>query len=78
MLIHMPNNIGDIFLSPGDIKYVDQPDANGNCDGIINTNDRVYMGYPEDPEIVYGFGPSMKYKNWDFSFFFQGQLALLF
>lgn len=57
---------------PGDIKYVDQPDANGNCDGIINTNDRVYMGYPEDPEIVYGFGPSMKYKNWDFSFFFQG------
>lgn len=56
----------------GDIKYVDQPDANGNCDGIINTNDRVYMGYPEDPEIVYGFGPSMKYKNWDFSFFFQG------
>lgn len=30
------------------------------------------MGYPEDPEIVYGFGPSMKYKNWDFSFFFQG------
>ena len=52
---------------PGDIKYVDQPDANGNCDGIINTNDRVYMGYPEDPEIVYGFGPSMKYKNWEFS-----------
>ena len=47
---------------PGDIKYVDQPDANGNCDGIINTNDRVYMGYPEDPEIVYGFGPSMKYR----------------
>ena len=68
---HAEQTLGYI-PQPGDIKYVDQPDANGNCDGIINTNDRVYMGYPEDPEIVYGFGPSMKYKNWDFSFFFQG------
>ena len=68
---HVEQTLGYI-PQPGDIKYVDQPDANGNCDGIINTNDRVYMGYPEDPEIVYGFGPSMKYKNWDFSFFFQG------
>lgn len=68
---HAEQTLGYI-PQPGDIKYVDQPDANGNCDGIINTNDRVYMDYPEDPEIVYGFGPSMKYKNWDFSFFFQG------
>lgn len=68
---HAEQTLGYI-PQPGDIKYVDQPDANGNCDGIINANDRVYMGYPEDPEIVYGFGPSMKYKNWDFSFFFQG------
>lgn len=68
---HAEQTLGYI-PQPGDIKYVDQPDANGNCDGIINTNDRVYMGYLEDPEIVYGFGPSMKYKNWDFSFFFQG------
>ena len=30
------------------------------------------MGYPTVPEIVYGFGPSLSYKNWDFSFFFQG------
>ena len=68
---HAEQTLGYI-PQPGDIKYVDQPDANGNCDGIINTNDRVYMGYPEDPEIVYGFGPSMNYKNGDFSFFFQG------
>lgn len=68
---HAEQTLGYI-PQPGDIKYVDQPDANGNCDGIINTNDRVYMGYPEDPITVYGFGPSMKYKNWDFSFFFQG------
>lgn len=68
---HAEQTLGYI-PQPGDIKYVDQPDANGVCDGIINANDRVYMGHPSDPEIVYGFGPSVKYKNWDFSFFFQG------
>lgn len=57
---------------PGDIKYMDQPNANGVCDGVINSNDRIAIGHPADPEIVYGFGPSMKWKNWDFSFFFQG------
>lgn len=57
---------------PGDIKYIDQPNAEGICDGVINKNDRIAIGYPADPEIVYGFGPSMKWKNWDFSFFFQG------
>jgi hypothetical protein len=30
------------------------------------------VGNPQDPEIVYGFGPSIKFKKWDFSFFFQG------
>lgn len=68
---HAQQSLGYIPQA-GDIKYVDQPDANGVYDNIIDANDRVYMGYPSDPEIVYGFGPSMKYKNWDFSFFFQG------
>ena len=68
---HAEQTLGYVPM-PGDIKYVDQPDANGNYDNIIDANDRVYMGHPNTPEIVYGFGPSMKYKNWDFSFFFQG------
>lgn len=68
---HAEQTLGYI-PQPGDIKYIDQPDVNGNRDGIIDSNDRVYMGYPDTPEIIYGFGPSMKYKNWDFSFFFQG------
>lgn len=51
----------------GDIKYKDI-----NEDGIINENDMVPIGYPTTPEIVYGFGASMGYKNIDFSFFFQG------
>lgn len=51
----------------GDIKYVDV-----NNDGQINENDKVPMGYPTVPEIVYGFGASSGYKDFDFSFFFQG------
>lgn len=67
------STLGNIAISPGDIKYVDQPDANGNYDGRITSDDRVEIGDPWIPEIVYGFGPSMRWKNWDFSFFFQGQ-----
>ncbi|MFV0553891.1 MAG: SusC/RagA family TonB-linked outer membrane protein [Mangrovibacterium sp.] len=59
-------------VAPGDIKYIDMPNVDGERDGIINSNDRVDMGYPTVPEIVYGFGPSAKYKNFDFSMFFQG------
>lgn len=59
-------------VAPGDIKYVDIPNKYGETDGIINSYDMVHMGYPTVPEIIYGFGPSFKYKNWDFSFFFQG------
>lgn len=66
------SSLGNINIAPGDIKYVDQPDANGYYDGKITDDDQVYMGHPTVPEIVYGFGPSVQYKKWDFSFFFQG------
>lgn len=66
------STLGNIAIAPGDIKYVDQPDRDGVYDGKITSDDRVAMGYPTVPEIVYGFGPSISYKNWDFSFFFQG------
>lgn len=51
----------------GDIKY---RDING--DGQINTLDMVPIGYPTHPEIVYGFGISTGYRNFDLSCFFQG------
>lgn len=51
----------------GDIKY---KDING--DGKISNLDRVPIGYPTTPEIVYGFGMSAGYKIFDFSFFLQG------
>lgn len=51
----------------GDIKY---KDVNG--DGVVNSNDRVPLGLPTVPEMQYGFGASGGYKNFDLSFFFQG------
>lgn len=55
------------FVSGGDIKYTDY-----NKDGLVNSDDRIRMGHPTTPEIVYGFGPSFKFKKFDFSVFFQG------
>jgi TonB-linked SusC/RagA family outer membrane protein len=52
----------------GDVKY---RDING--DGQITTLDKVPIGFPTDPEIVFGFGLSVGYKSFDLSAFFQGQ-----
>uniref|UniRef100_UPI0032177AB7 TonB-dependent receptor n=1 Tax=uncultured Draconibacterium sp. TaxID=1573823 RepID=UPI0032177AB7 len=51
----------------GDIKY---KDING--DDKITNLDKVPIGFPTTPEIIYGIGSSVGYKNLDFSFFFQG------
>lgn len=51
----------------GDIKY---RDING--DGLINNFDQVAIGHSWMPEINYGFGASVQYRNVDFSFLFQG------
>lgn len=72
------STLGNIAIAPGDIKYVDQPNNVGEYDNKIDTDDKVAMGYPTVPEIVYGFGPSMSYKKWDFSFFFQGTARVSF
>lgn len=52
----------------GDIKYRDL-----NGDGQITNLDRANgLGHSASPEIVYGFGFSAGYKNFDISAFFQG------
>lgn len=56
------------IVRAGDIKY---KDING--DGRVNSDDQVHIGYPIVPEITYGFGLSGGYKNFDLSFFMQGQ-----
>ncbi|QZE13278.1 TonB-dependent receptor [Halosquirtibacter laminarini] len=60
-----PTQIGNYMA--GDIKY---KDING--DGKITEMDKVPLGYPTSPEIVYGFGFSFGYKGFDFNCFFQG------
>lgn len=72
------STLGNIAIAPGDIKYLDQPDNDGVYDGQITSDDQIALGYPTIPEIVYGFGPSMAYKQFDFSFFFQGQARVSF
>jgi TonB-linked SusC/RagA family outer membrane protein len=57
----------------GDIKY---RDING--DGRINESDKVYLGFPNQPEITYGFGVSGGYKDFDLSVFFQGNARVTF
>jgi TonB-linked SusC/RagA family outer membrane protein len=62
-----PLQFNDSRLLAGDIKY---RDING--DGLVNSDDMVPIGYPTQPEIIYGFGSSFGYKKFDFSFYFQG------
>lgn len=54
-------------VHPGDIKY---RDING--DGVVNTYDKVAIGYTVVPEINYGFGVSLGFKGFDASVFFSG------
>jgi TonB-linked SusC/RagA family outer membrane protein len=70
---HSPSQTAYGTYMAGDIKYLDV-----NEDGVINPNDRIPMGYPTSPEIQYGFGLSSGYKNFDFSFFFQGNARVSF
>ena len=51
---------------PGDIKFKDL-----NGDGIINDNDRTFIGSPI-PKVSYGLNLSAGYHRFDFSMFFQG------
>jgi len=51
----------------GDLRRVDI-----NNDGIIDGNDRTYLGSPI-PKIIFGFNVELEYKNFDFSFSIQGQ-----
>lgn len=61
-----PQMFGGVY-GGGDIKYTDV-----NGDGQITSADRVPIGNPTSPEIVYGFGLSVGYKGFDASVFFQG------
>ncbi|AVR46219.1 TonB-dependent receptor [Christiangramia fulva] len=52
--------------APGDVKFVDV-----NGDGLITDDDRTFQGVTI-PKVNYGLNFSSTYKNFDFSFFWQG------
>lgn len=55
------------IVGPGDVKIMDK-----NDDGIINSFDASYHGYPIYPEINYGIYGDISYKGFDINFLFQG------
>lgn len=57
---HMPKNI------VGDVKY---RDVNG--DGVIDADDRTYMGQP-DPTYTWGVYNNFSFRQFDLSFLIQG------
>ncbi len=52
--------------APGDIRFKDL-----NGDGVINEEDRDYIGNPT-PDYTYGMNLDMEYKGFDLSVFLQG------
>lgn len=66
-VLNSPTQSFGTMVMGGDIKY---RDING--DGQITPLDQVPIGNPTVPEIVYGFGFSAGYRNFDLSCFFQG------
>jgi len=52
---------------PGDLKYLDY-----NADGVVNEYDKVAIGYPKIPQVVYGFSGGINYKKWSLDWHFQG------
>ncbi|MGQ1910362.1 SusC/RagA family TonB-linked outer membrane protein [Marinifilum sp. RC60d5] len=53
----------------GEAQDVYVKDLNG--DGIIDDEDKAVLGNPY-PELIWSFSNDFKYKNFDFSFMFQG------
>ena len=60
---------GSYVFKGGDARYEDV-----NHDGVIDLNDVVYIG-DSNPDFIGGFGASLKYKDFDFSFGFHYRLG---
>ena len=61
------DNNPEAQLQPGDLIFRDQ-----NGDGVINDEDRVFLGNFL-PTYTYGGNISLNYKNWDFALSIYGQ-----
>lgn len=57
-------------LLPGQIKLIDQ-----NNDGKLDDNDMVFLG-SSDPDFMFGFNNTLRYKGFDLNFYFYGQVGV--
>lgn len=64
----LPSQTSNDALRPGDMRVVDS-----NGDGSLTTDDLTYHG-DNATHYVYGLNFDIKYKNWDFTAFFQGAI----
>ncbi|SDP96810.1 TonB-linked outer membrane protein, SusC/RagA family [Mucilaginibacter sp. OK268] len=62
-------------IAPGDLMYKDISGPNGKPDGVIDGNDRVYLGSPF-PKTTFGFTLGAGWKGFNVSGFFQGALGV--
>lgn len=63
---YITNDPNKSNIQPGDVRFVDI-----NNDGVIDDNDRVYLGDP-NPRFVYGLHGTANYRNFDISVNFVG------
>lgn len=63
------NNPHHVSDRPGGLRV-----ANANGDEVINDDDRVVLGSPY-PDFIWGMTNQLKYKDFDLSFVFQGQVG---
>ena len=54
--------------------YLDMPDENGETDGIIDSNDRTWIGDP-NPDLTLGWNNTFRYRNWTLNLFFSGSFG---
>jgi TonB-linked SusC/RagA family outer membrane protein len=63
-------------LLPGQVKLKDLSGAEGIPDGKLDNYDMVYKG-TSDPDFLFGFNNTLKYKAFDLNIYFYGEVNRL-